>query len=83
MVSPAARPVGVTNDSVWFATVKGAESERVLLNDMTLAASALKRGAPTNQSVIAKVRTTERAWSKDNELLFVRVMLYVGISFSA
>jgi hypothetical protein len=64
--SPASRPVGVTKVRVWLESAPGAESESVLLKEVTFAASARNEGTPTNQRRIAKVTTAVRAWSNVN-----------------
>src|SRR3989338_6432029 len=66
IASPAARPVGVTKVRVWLDTTAGAESESVLLKEVTFAASARNEGTPTNHKMIAKVTTAVRAWSNVN-----------------
>lgn len=78
MVSPAVIPVGVTNVSVWFDTVAGAESERVSLKEVTLAASAKRIvGTPIDHKIMARVETAAVAWSKVNEFCVLFILLYV------
>lgn len=83
IVSPAVRPDGVTNVSVWFDTTLGAESESVSLKEMTFAASAKRKaGNPIDHIMVARVATRATAWSIEN-VVFVLIIcstLYLAYS---
>ena len=67
IVLPFATPVGVTKVRVWSDPTAGAESERVSLSDVTLAASAKRNdGRPIDHRSMAKAAIAAIAWSSPN-----------------